>query len=207
MRKAMWVPVLVAGVALWSGCADSGLGPAENLSTEEAASLVADIDAMTGGILLGQMMFGGFGLGDGLGVNSGDVRQFSRERECPLGGTVTLSGEMERTRLGEGVVEFRASANGTKTDCARQVRNDLTLTVNGTFSLEAYRKQVNGQPVGLQTTSKKGQFEWARSDGKTGACEYEITSVRNPETGKRTVTGTVCGREINREFNWRKGEG
>ena len=208
MRSAVWIPALIAGM-VWAGaCADSGLGPEQqNLSTADAADLVADIDAMTGEIILGKMLIAGFGLGDGLAVNAGDVRSFSRERACPLGGKVTVSGEIERTRHADGVVEFNVSANGTKTDCARKTRNDLTLTVNGTFSLEAYRKQVNGQPVGLQTTTKKGHFEWARSDGKTGACDFEITSVRNPDAGKRTVKGTVCGRVIDREFSWKRSEG
>jgi hypothetical protein len=208
MRGTMWVvPALMASVAMTAACSNGDLGPDDGLTSDEAVALALDLDATTGDIILGELLFGGFSLGEGLGVNSGDVRTFERERACPLGGKVTLSGSVERERNGEGAVEFTLAATGVKTDCTRQARNELTLTVNGTFSLEAYRKRVNGQPVGPQTTTKKGQFDWARSDGETGSCEFDLTSVRDPAAGKRTVKGTICGREIDRELSWGKSEG
>jgi hypothetical protein len=43
-----------------------------------------------------------------------------------------------------------------------------------------------------------------RSDGKSGQCSFDLTSTRNPDAGTRTLTGTMCGREIDRTVDWRK---
>lgn len=209
MRRNMWIAgAFAAAVAVAAGCADDGLGPEDsNLTAAEVADLALDLDDTTGDIIFGELLLGGFGLGDGIGITSGDVRTFERKRDCPLGGNVSLAGTIERERDGNGAVEFTLVAAGTKTDCTRQARNDLTIKVNGGFTLEAYRKRVNGKPVGLQTTTKKGQFDWERSDGKSGSCAFDLTSVRNPEAGKRTIKGTMCGREIDREVNWNSSGG
>jgi hypothetical protein len=114
-----------------------------------------------------------------------------------------VTGTLERSRNDAGVVEWDVSGSGEWADCARR-RREITRTIDGQFEFESHRKRQNGEPVGLQTSHKSGSFTWTRSDGKSGSCEFDITSTRNPDEGTRTVTGTICGREIDRTVEWRK---
>jgi hypothetical protein len=199
MRKAT-VLALALVVAVASGCEDA-TGPDDGLDLEALAAMALEADELTG-LLIDDVFLGAFAGGD-IGVAAADPRPFSRTRECPAGGSLTVSGQIDRTRNGEGTVEIDVTGAGTWAACAR-VRRDLTVTVDGAFTFEAYRKRVNGAPVGPQTSHKAGSFTWTRSDGKSGECSFDLTSTRNPDAGTRTLTGTMCGREIDRTVEWRK---
>ncbi len=63
----------------------------------------------------------------------------------------------------------------------------------------------NRVPVGNQTSSKSGSFHWTRTNGaetQEGDCTFDVTSVRNPDSRRITISGTVCGREIDRTVTW-----
>jgi hypothetical protein len=201
IRTAPVLALLVAGA-----CSD-GLGPADAIDDNEAADIVLEADAMAGGILFGQVLLVGFGADSDITIASGDVREFSRERDCPLGGNITLSGQIERT-ITDAAVEFSASASGSWNGCVRgHRRNDHTFTIDGTFAMSAFRRYVDRQPSGPQTASKSGSFTVTRDDGASRSCEYDVTSTRYPDEHRRTVVGTVCGREINREVTWNPSDG
>lgn len=199
-------PSLVAVLVL-AACGES-LAPNGTLSDEEAADIVLEADATAGTIVFGEMLLGGFPFEGGIAVNGADVREFSRSRDCPLGGTITVAGQIERNRTDAGA-DFHATAEGAWNDCKRgNRRNDHTFTVVGTFSIESFRKvDAERKLVGPQTTTKKGSFTVTRDDGESRSCEYDITSTRYPEENKRVVVGTVCGREINREVTWSRSDG
>jgi hypothetical protein len=205
MKNGIWV---VAGLlAMGAGAAcDDGLGPNDGMDVETAADIALETDAMAGEIVFGQLLFVGFGADPGLSANGEEPRSFSRSRPCPAGGNIELNGTIERTAHGDGVVEFEAAANGKWNACAR-TRREITRTINGEFSLESHRRIVNGQAAGPQTSTKQGHFTWTSSNGKSGECEFNVTSTRFPEEGKRTVQGTVCGREIDRTVSWRRNDG
>ncbi|MCI0433868.1 MAG: hypothetical protein L0271_09460 [Gemmatimonadetes bacterium] len=203
MRSVKWLGLgLVVVVA--AACSDDQ-GPDDGqLSAEEAAFIAIDTDAMAGEMILGHiMLFGGFGFGADAEV--ADERTVSRSRPCPAGGSVSIEGSATRTR-GDGVIEWTVTTAGTWDACAHE-RRGVTLTRNGSWEQTAHRKIVDGAFSGPQTSTKRGSFTWTKSTGESGECSFEVTSVRNPETGTRTVTGNVCGREINREITWKRGEG
>lgn len=204
MRTTKWlIPMLAIAVAAAAGCSDQGPGDGQ-LSAQEAAFIALDTDGMAGEMILGHiMLFGGMGFGSDNTV--ADERTFSRSRPCPAGGTVSVEGSAERTR-GNGVIEWTFEASGAWNACAH-TRNEVTITKTGTWEQTAYRKVVQGDFAGLQTSTKRGSFNWTKSTGESGTCAFDITSTRNPETGTRTVKGTVCGREINREVTWKRGDG
>ncbi len=192
---AMTLVLTVAG-----GCEDSA-GPSSDLDVEEVTLLALETDGLTG-LMVDDLMVGLGIIGldpSGVGPRQGSG-PFTRTRDCPAGGTITVSGTVERT-ANEGVVEWNVEGNGTWANCAR-TRRELTLTINGQFEFESHRKHVNGAPEGPQTSSKSGSYTWTRSDGKSGTCEFSVTSTRDPEAGTRTVKGTVCGREIDRTVEW-----
>lgn len=195
-----------AVILLAAGCAD-GTGPASAIDDTETADIVIEADAMAGSILFGQVLLAGFDAGSDITIASGDIREFSRSRECPLGGSISVTGQIERTITDE-AAEFTASASGSWNGCVRgHRRNDHTFTIDGTFAMTAFRRYVNRQPTGPQTMTKSGSFAVTRDDGESRSCEYSVTSTRYPEENRRVVQGTVCGREINREVTWSPSDG
>lgn len=126
-------------------------------------------------------------------------RSFTRTAECPAGGTITFAGTMSGTidrETHSGTIEVEKTL--TLDDCAR-TRGDVTITVNtdppitftGTITVE--------EGVRAAMFTKTGTFLWETSDGRSGECEVDLTIVHDADG--TTVTGSVCGREINREFN------
>lgn len=123
---------------------------------------------------------------------------WTRERECRNGGMVVANGQgthVADRETGELTIDF--SGDKTITDCAR-VRGDLVITINGAGIFDGHRHKLNGMFEGLQTNNASGSFNWVTSDGRSGECEYDIHVSWDPSTGIKTITGTVCDREINR---------
>jgi hypothetical protein len=190
-------------------CDDTGLAPTAGLEFEDMAQIALQGDLVTGGALLDGIA--GFdapsaGPETDARVTDSRVREFTRERRCPAGGGVVVTGTIEKVAHGDGVVEHFIDGDGTQTDCSYE-RRRFTLTLNGEFTIAASRKTVNGEPVGPQTTTKAGWFDWVKTDADgnelgTGRCQYELTSVRHPDSGKRQVTGFICDRQIDRSVDW-----
>lgn len=197
MRKSFCILLAVAAVA---ACED-GTGPNEAFDADAAAEIALETDEIIGEILLDQIMVFAASPEFALTANSADTRTFSRSRPCRDGGSIEVNGTVERTRGDDGVVEFEATGQGKWLECAR-TRREITRTINGEFTVEAYRKLVNGQHSGPQTTSKEGHFTWSSSTGNSGECDFSITSTRLPDEKVRIVEGTVCGREVHREVTW-----
>lgn len=196
---------LLAVVGLGAACDDgTPAGPDGGLTTEELAEVALDGDAVAGGILFVELFGSQSG---GPARAAADVREFSRSRPCRDGGTIELQGTVSRSENGDGTVEATITGTRSQVSCTR-IRGDVTLVVDGTGTFSAYRKRVNGEPVGNQTSEYQGSFDWTRSRGdeaRTGSCTYQIQSVRNPDSMKVRVTGTICGHEIDRERDWTHG--
>lgn len=202
MRKT--ATMLLTGVAvLATACNDDGTSPGDGaLPVADAAVLASEQDALSGGMIFDQVhAFGAFGPPPPEGTAT---LEFTSTRSCMVGGTFSVSGEVERVSHGDGVVEFFLEGEKTRDACAHQ-RRDVVITVWGTSSFEAYRKSVNRQPTGPQTYHEAGHFRWERSDGPEGECDFDLTSVRNPDSHTRSLSGTICGRTIERTLTWRNG--
>lgn len=124
--------------------------------------------------------------------------EFVRTRPCPVAGRIVAEGSGVHTADRE-THTVTLEYEGTKEidGCARE-RGDVVLTIDGRGSFEGFRKKVNGAFEGLQTHDQAGAFEWSTSDGREGACEYEIHVEFDPATGVKSVTGFVCDRRIER---------
>lgn len=195
---------LMAAAALVSAACDRDVaGPSEGaLPLDDVVVLATVQDASTGSVIFAEIdEFGAFGPPPPQGTVR---RAFARTRECAAGGTVTVTGEVERVSDGAGTVEFFLEGQKTSEECARQ-RGDLTLTVSGNSTFEARRRSVNRQPDGPQTFRETGHFRWERSDGEAGECDFDLSSERDPTTRTRSVTGTICGRAIERTLFWEGG--
>lgn len=198
--------VILAILGLTVACDDGGtLQPETGLTVDDLALVAVEGDT-DAGILVFAQVFGAVP-GRVATTAAAEEREFSRSRSCPAGGSIEIRGTVSRTQNGDGTVEATLTGTRSQVECAR-TRGEVTLVIDGTGVFEAYRKRVNGEPVGNQTTSYSGSFDWTRTRGdeiRTGSCTYDLESVRNPDSMKVRVTGTICDREIDRERDWARG--
>ena len=124
---------------------------------------------------------------------------FSRQHDCPQGGTSTLAGQRvvtadAATRTGS----LGLTATRTDAACAFRVRRGQgTLTLTGAPNVQVTAQQAwTAGVAGPHTATTRGAFTWARSAGQSGSCTVDLTSTRTPATRIYTVTGTFCGKMI-----------
>ena len=133
----------------------------------------------------------GFDLSAGAGT-------FERTHACPAGGSVTVSGTVDRTidrATGSGTLAVNAKR--VEKACAFQQRNGVTVTVTGQpHTLMTVSQSFDKGVPGVRTQTQKGAFAWTRDNGRSGACTVDLTSTFNPATRTATIKGTLCGRSV-----------
>lgn len=214
MRKSLLLVGALAGALASAACGDDPASPATGtpLSAAEAEALALEFDAH-GIELLDAEMAASEGevavspslapVGPSLDLIVTEI-EFTRTRSCPLGGEVVLAGTMLRERDTEaGSLRVTFEADRTPDACTYAIPvGTISITGNPNIHIEGERFRVNGVPVGLQVTTHVGAFSWEKSEGSHGTCVVEITSTLDPETRTRSVTGTFCGRVIDRTVTW-----
>jgi hypothetical protein len=134
----------------------------------------------------------------GFDLNAG-AGAFERTHPCPAGGSVTVSGTVDRaidrvTHSGTLAVNAKRVENA----CAFRQRNGVTVTVTGQphTAITVNQSFDKGMP-GVRTQTQKGAFAWTRSNGSSGSCTVDLTSTIDPTTHTATVKGTFCGHTVN----------
>lgn len=189
---------LVLLVTLAAACGDDPTGvPDQGIGDAEAAFLAVRLSGL--GALTVDEGTAGFestaSTGHGLLADAGRGPGFLRARACPAGGELEIDGEVSFS-FSNGVLELSFEADKSMTDCAFERGDDL-LTVNGDLEISGTRTRVDREPSGPQETSLEGALSVTReSTGETRECEIDITSVYDPETGTREVTGKMCGHDV-----------
>lgn len=200
---------LIALIALTAACSDDAIGPEgpADLTAAERQFLAEESEELISGILGDE--FASISASAASVSWDGAVAAsiapivteftFNRTRPCRLGGQVVATGSGVRTADREtGVVEMTFEGTKSIEDCAHQ-RGDLVITLNGQGAFDGYRKKVNGEWEGLQTTNHSGFFSWITSDGREGECSFDLHSSYDPSTGILTITGEFCGAEVFKE--------
>lgn len=183
----------------------SSTAPDAAINQADANQLANDVDALSslvlgdGGVTPFAPLFSVSGGDAGLRLAVTPVnRTFTNTRNCPVSGTVTVSGTS--TGTSDPVARNLSVSNtSTKTDaaCAFNTKNGvLTITGNPNVKMTGTTNIVAGKPTGLQTQTHKGSYTWSRG-GKTGTCDVDVASSFDPTTGTFTVTGTMCGHTVN----------
>lgn len=133
--------------------------------------------------------------------------EFTRTVDCPLGGQVVLEGVRVREwdyDTWTGSMDFELTK--THQACARPAREtqDVTITLDGAPNVLAsvHHEWAEGHRMGIQTMSLEGAIAWVTSDDRSGTCEIDIDVSFDPDTRTRTVTGTVCDRDIEWSRQW-----
>ena len=194
-----------AGLLLAIAACDSSTGPSAGITQADANKLAADIDGVSS---LGTSDLGlgaSFSIvvppaGASASVSTAPTtfnNNFDVTRQCPKGGTVEFAGSIGGT--GDRTTHsLTVDANATRTDdkCAFEARNrSAIITITGKLAYKGHLNIVNGLPVGLQTQSHEGSFNWVRGT-ESGTCDINVSSQYDPATKIFTVTGTICGRDV-----------
>jgi len=123
---------------------------------------------------------------------------FERTHPCPAGGSVTVSGTVERA-IDRATLTGTLAVNAKRVEkaCAVQQRNGVTVTVTGQphTVMTVSQSFTRGVP-GVRTQTQKGAFAWTRSNGRSGTCAIDLTSTFDPATRTATIKGTFCGRSV-----------
>lgn len=184
-------PARVEGTALEDGEAlELAMAVSEQVGTVTDSEMErqfgeADLDAASGTV--------------GSGVRSREV-QFRRSRTCRLGGELRVAGTLVRTvDIAEKVATLDVRARKVHRRCGVRIRGHrIILQGDPALALRAHREWKNRKPHGLQTHGVRGTVAWRSDDGRRGSCEIRLDIVADPEAGTRTVTGEICGREVDR---------
>lgn len=198
---------LIAAVAL-VGC-DDAVGTTGGLTPEEVAALadtvVVTTFTATSEVAVADASTADLG-GTGLAAATSSTTEFVTTRDCPLGGQLLLEGIRERTWDREartGSMDLQVTK--THQACVRPFdEGDITITLNGADNIQvaAHHEFAAGQRSGLQSMTMIGAVDWVTSDDREGTCEIDVVASFDPETRTRTVTGTVCGQEIDHTREW-----
>jgi len=186
---------LAAALAL-AGC-DGATEPddREVVTPEDAGAMAAfvfDLDAFAVGAAA-------------LGSTAG-ARSFNRTAPCPAGGTASMSGSSETsTDAATKVVSTKWTHTQTHTACAFTfTRGDKSVTTvidgkvtaagSSSFKLPETR---GGLPTLLTWSSTKVGSTTTKVGDKSSTCAVDIKETYDAATKKFTITGTMCGKQIN----------
>jgi hypothetical protein len=123
---------------------------------------------------------------------------FERTHGCPAGGSVTVSGTVDRsidraTQTGTLAVNAKRVENA----CAFRQRDGVTVTVTGQpHTVMTVNQSFNKGVPGVRTQTQKGAFAWSRSNGRSGTCVIDLTSTFDLATRTATIKGSFCGRPV-----------
>lgn len=132
--------------------------------------------------------------------------EFSWTRDCPGGGRVEVDGAFRREVDREaGTAAVSVEGEKRKEGCVHR-RGDVRVTVDARSEFEAHREWENRRLVAA-TKRVEGAFSYETSDGRSGECEFELHAEWDPETRRIHITGSYCGREIDRSIDRGESDG
>ena len=123
---------------------------------------------------------------------------FERTHACPAGGSVTVSGTVDRTiNRATQTGSLTVNAKRVESACAVKQRNGVTVTVTGQpHTAIGVTASFNKGVPGVLIQTQKGAFGWTRSNGRSGTCAIDLTSTFDPATRTATIKGSFCGRPV-----------
>lgn len=210
MRRFLSVMVFSFVVVGLVACGDDdSTGPGEELSDQELAALAEVIFeqgfafAFTSG-LASQAFAPDFDGPSGAPIGPIDVGP--EDQACELGGVVTISGTISGDVTQEGVGTINFSGTQEHKNCGVQSDEGIQFTLNGNPNTTT-DLTIDTQATGAFTIDGTygGGIAWATGD-RSGTCDISINvdASGNFETetvSSGTVTGTVCGRNVDETIN------
>jgi hypothetical protein len=127
---------------------------------------------------------------------------------CPVGGNVALAltVNLELDGVAQSLV-YEVDGALTHAACAF-IEEGVTLTVDGDPNLEFHANiEAAAGQAGPYTATADGALDWTASDGRSGRCVIDISSVTDFVARSRTVSGEVCGHTFQQTMSWSDASG
>jgi hypothetical protein len=190
----------LAGSVTLAAC-DGSTGPEDDdLSAASAADLAT--------FVVGLDASGGTAYGMAMDPRTGS-QTFTRSATCPAGGTHSMSGSSTSSfDATTRVLSTTWTHTQTHDDCAvihrrgdQQIKAviDGTVAVNGSASYQLPETAGQGRTI-LSYSSKRVGSTTTTVGDRTRTCEIDVAQTYDPGAGTFTITGTMCGRQVNTTF-------
>ncbi len=206
-RRLTWL--LLSGVVFLAACGDDATSP-EDEFTEEDAQFVADLIDATADVVLNDFFNSSGGDPESApALTHGPViwtRTFERSRPCHDGGTLTIAGTGTSVWDAAAVTyDVDSSGTSTRASCAYTNKDGVVIELTGDGTWTHERHYTDYAPAGTWITTYVGGFAFTKSTGESGSCTYDLTRTVDTAANTRTLTGKLCGNEVNRTETWRNG--
>lgn len=177
------------------------LAACEGTTAPEDADLLTDEDAGA----LADFLSGVDHLAAALAGSTG-TRSFNKSVACPAGGTTSIASSSESsTDDATRIVSTRWTTTKTQAACAvthtRDGKSvtavmDGAVTTAGTSSYQLPAKRGEARTLLTWASATTGSTTTKVGD-RTNTCAVDLKESYDPATKVFTVTGTMCGREVN----------
>jgi hypothetical protein len=118
---------------------------------------------------------------------------------CPRGGNSRVTGEASGTvDNASNSIVAEADVTHRPNDCGVDVHGK-TFRISGVLTTEANVRVENGVPIGTQTATLTGNFDWESAGRGSGTCAVSYSASVNYQDNKAVVTGNFCGSTISYE--------
>lgn len=114
--------------------------------------------------------------------------------ECPLGGGVDVSGDINDNINDEGTGKMEMNMTVSWLDCVVQT-SKRKLTLGGGYDVDAEFNYDQWEVVGDARFEIDGSFTW-KGPGANGTCPFKALYLYDESAQKITVSGNTCGRTI-----------
>jgi hypothetical protein len=182
----------------------------QQLSSTDTQFLADQMDIMTSSLL--DDVFSSSSLGPSLAPALSHqpvvwTHTFEKSRACHDGGTLTIAGSGTKTWDPEDRT-YDVDLSGTKVreQCAHTRSDefeDVVITLTGVAEWTHDRHYAQRHPTGEWVTTWVGNWDWSKSTGTSGHCTYDIVKTIDTEANTKTLTGVMCGNEVNKTSTWK----
>jgi hypothetical protein len=182
----------------------------QQLSSTDTQFLADQMDIMTSSLL--DDVFSSSSLGPSLAPALSHqpvvwTHTFEKSRACHDGGTLTIAGSGTKTWDPEDRT-YDVDLSGTKVreQCAHTRSDefeDVVITLTGVAEWTHDRHYAQRHPTGEWVTTWVGSWDWSKSTGTSGHCTYDIVKTIDTEANTKTLTGVMCGNEVNKTSTWK----
>jgi hypothetical protein len=193
MRKAAKLFALGAGLALFvTACGDdgpTGTNSGDPLTAQEALDVYAQLNTAIATALGGAVP----GPAASPGAAMDPIPTVSAD--CPYGGSVTVSGDVNADNFGENGGSIDFSLTEEINGCG-VLSGGTTFTVDGDPYI-AMSGDINVTIDGMSydisgTYDLDGGFSYTADDGRSGSCAMDVSV----NYGTLSVSGSVCGQSV-----------
>ena len=189
----------LTALALVTACGGDSTGPKGTLSSTESAELAMQLSSTVQGSAATSAASSMMRLPAGLNLSAAPVSlSLDTTVPCPLGGqthlTLTVNGTVDQAAQ---TATLDLTGTNAPQECGYHLKHvDVVVTGNPNLTQSAHVAVDHGAPVGAQTFTSNGGFNWSTSDGRSGSCSLEYSATADYSSNTVTVHGTVCGTTV-----------